>query len=144
MASLTIQKLFGPDGSARIRDNRVAIDAIGWTPDNVVNDAGAPDSVLLDAHEWETVRLVARFNGSVNGTETVDVTPLIAVPDPEAPTSRLWSAMPTVTLAPQLDNDEVVVQGHKAGFRIDVLTLGTATSVDIIVTGGQFRRRSEP
>ncbi len=113
-----------------------------WTPDNLNADESAlsADDVILEAAEWEDVRVVAFFETAVNGTETVDVTPLRALPNAPSPSGRLWVPLAPVTLAPQLGSSLVRVDAGLIAFRITALTLGTATKVGIIVTGGAYRR----
>lgn len=139
--------LYGSDGVARVRAERAAADAPAagvWTPDNLnADEIAAPlvaDDVTLRGHDWQTVRLVARFGGTPDGSESVEVETLIAVPDPTDPIgARSWVTLPKVTLAPALATMEVLIRGHNAAFRITDLTLGTATSVSIDVTGGQHK-----
>lgn len=138
--------LYASSGVARARSARAAVDAPAsgvWSPDNLnANEIAAPltaDDVTLRGHDWQDVRLVARFAGAPNGAESVEVEPLIAVPDPANPTQRVWAVLPKETLAPNLDTGVVAIRGHDAAFRITALTLGTATSVSIDVTGGTHK-----
>jgi len=79
-------RLYGPKGSSEVRRDRSVVDATDWTPDNL--SAGetigglVADDVTLAAREWQDVRIVADFHGSPLGSESVEVEPLIAVPDP--------------------------------------------------------------
>ena len=143
-------KLHGPQGSVLVRIGRTAADAPVsgiWTPDNLNADEIAfpigPDDVILDGSDFEDVRLVAAFEGSVIGAETVTVKPLRALPSPGGPLGRLWIVLADVVLAPQLGSDVIVINAGLMAFRIGALTLGTATNVNLAVTGGlRVRPRS--
>lgn len=126
------KRLYSPDAAPSIRDGVTGTDAADWTPDA----AGTPSDHVIDAREWETVRVWPDFVGGV-GT-SVTLTPLLAVPAGSSP--RKWIALPTTgALAPEAFS-EIAVEGHFASFRVTALTLGAATSVNVRVTGGRQRR----
>ncbi len=128
-----------------VRATRAAADSPvsgDWTPDNLNADESAldADDVILLSADWEDVRLVAIFVGSTDASETVDVLPLRAIPDAVGSLGRRWIPLDSVTLAPDLGNELVLVDGGLIAFRITAITLGTATSVNLVVTGGAERR----
>lgn len=134
-------KLHGPNGSAIVRTNRSAADGATWTPDNT---AGGEDGELatLDGHPWEDVRLAAVFLGAPGGTESVSVTPLMAIPDSSVGSvaGRRWLPLASIVLTPQLDHELVIVDGHDMAFRITAYTAGGSTGVNLMITGGAHRR----
>jgi hypothetical protein len=140
-------RLPSSSGTVAVRSARAALDgpAAGlWTPDNRnANEIGGgevPTDFILDAREWEDVRIVADFAGALSGAETVEVQPLIGIPKNTAP-GRDWATLPKFTLAPQLDSDVAPVRGHFSAFRITALSLGTGTSVTLKATGGTRRKQ---
>ena len=134
-------RLYGPKGSSEVRRDRSVVDATDWTPDNL--SAGetigglVADDVTLAAREWQDVRIVADFHGSPLGSESVEVEPLIAVPDPNGGV-RKWSTLPKFTLTPNLDGELAPVGGHDCAFRITALALDGATDVSLLATGGRI------
>ena len=127
------KRLYSPDAAPSVRDTIAAADAGTWTPD----DEATPSDHVLDAREWETVRVFPDFVGGV-GT-SVTLTPLLAVPIDSAP-GRTWIALAsTGALAPEVFS-EIAVEGHFASFRVTAVTLGAAASVNVRVTGGRKRR----
>lgn len=139
--------LFGHEGRTDVRVERGAADAPAagaWTPDNLnANEISASveaDDVILAAAEWEDVRLVAYFNGSPGGAETVTVQPLRAVRVPVAPGREWISAGDPIDLAPHGASSLVLTDGADYAFRITAVTLDSADDVTLFVTGGQRTR----
>jgi len=126
------KRLYSPDAAPSIRDALTAADAGTWTPD----DAGTPADHVLDAREWETVRVYPSFVGGA-GT-SVTLTPLLAVPAGASP--REWIALATTGVLVPEAFSEVPVEGHFASFRATAVVLGAAASVNVRVTGGRKRR----
>jgi hypothetical protein len=129
-------KLFGQDGSAKVRSALTAIGAT-WTPE----DEGTPKNFILDARAFETVRITPVFldgGGLIVDGTSVDVVPLILVPDSRATTTggRLWRVQAAIGATTDAQIVDVDVHGHMCAFRLTALTLGAAISVDLIVTGG--------
>lgn len=143
-------RLYSPDAFVTVRSGRTTIDdpTTGvWTPDNRNPVANPPDEepdppsdFILDAREWEDLRLVAEFAGAPTGAETVEIETLISVPTDSG--GRVWATLQKVTLAPNLATDVVPVRGHFCAFRITAINLtGGATAVKIKATGGTLRRQ---
>ena len=133
-----MRTLYGPTGQVNIREERTAADAADWSPANTVDeDAG---DVIFASREWEEVRAVAYFNGTVGGSETVTVQPIREMRAPDG--SKFWIDLPEVVLAGQGGTDMVLTDGARVAFRISALTLGTADSVTLILTGGNYSRET--
>lgn len=128
-------KIYGPGAQVTVRSNRSAADASDWTPDNT---AGGESGVVLDAREWEDVRVHADFLGSPGGSETVTLVPMASRRTSAG--ALVWYDLPEVTLAGDKANDLVLTDGMDVSFRITALTLDSAGGVDIIVTSGQRDR----
>lgn len=133
MSGPTKRRLYSPEAAVTVRDALTAADAAAWKPE----DAGTPDDNILDAREWETVRVFAEYTGAPVG-ETVSVTPLIAIR--QANGQRSWRELTAVTGLDKDAQEEVAVQGHDVSFRATTVTLGGATSVAVRVTGGTRQR----
>lgn len=136
--AITKKRLHGPGGIADVRLNRTAADAASWTPEN----EGTPDDVILDAREWETVRLVADFhdaNDNIVAGGTVTLTPLIGVRDYQGSSAigRRWVEGTQIAGATVTSWLEVPVEGHLLSFRINSLALAGAHHFDIRVTAGK-------
>lgn len=141
------QQLHGPDGRALIRQGRTAADApaVGaWTPDNLnAGELFTPYQVTLNGRPWETVRVTPVFTdgaGSVVNGTNVSLVPLIAVPEPLAPLGRVWRELTAIATLTDDAVAEVAVEGHLLSFRITAVTLGAATDVRVVATGGRQRR----
>jgi hypothetical protein len=139
--SITKNRLLGHDAVVAVRAARTAADsppAGAWTPDNLNAGESGPDEAILDAREWDTVRVIADFyDGSGNPAQggSVDLMPLIATREPAGTIGRRWRELTAVTgLAAAAV--EVPVNGHNAAFRITGVVLGGAATVVIKVTGG--------
>jgi hypothetical protein len=128
-------KLLGQDGSAKVRSALTVIGAT-WTPE----DESVPKDFILDSRAYETVRITPVFldgGGLIVDGTSVDVVPLMLIPDTRSVTGgRLWRPQTAIGVTTDDEIVDVPVQGHFMAFRLTVLTLGAATSVDLIATGG--------
>ncbi len=134
-------RLLGPDGSAKVRSALTAID-VTWTPE----DEGVPKDFILDAREFDSVRVTPVFldgGGLIVDGTSVDVTPLIQIPDVRSTDGgRLWRELAATGVITDGAVADVPVHSHFCAFRLVVLTLGAATSVDLVVTGGIMREQA--
>lgn len=128
-------RLYGPPGSAKVRDGLTAADASDWTPD----DESTPSDVILDAYEWEDVALTPIFRGTFTG-ESVDVETLIGTRDPDDGSIK-WLKNQTFSSMSHGSTERVLCDGNLIAFRVPSLTLGGADDVDLVVTSGLQRRR---
>lgn len=136
--SIAYIRLYGPDGSAKVRSARTASDAGTWTPDA----ESVPKNFMLDAREWDSIKITPVFlngGGAIAAGTNVTVTPLILVPDSRAATGRLWKALASTGAIVDGSLVEIAVQAHICAFLLSAVTLGAATSVDLKVTGGIMR-----
>lgn len=134
-------RLYAPNGSVLAREGRTIADDAAWTPDNL----GAGDTfngVVFDGEEWEDVNISPVFtdgSGAIVDGTSIAVTPLIWVPDNRAALGRIWRELTATGVVTDDAVVNVVVSGHKMGFRITGVTLGAGTDVGITVTGGKTR-----
>lgn len=134
--------LHGAQGRAAVREGRAVIDAADWTPDNLsAGETGGgvvADDVILEGRGWEEVRVVAFFNGAKSGAETTTVQPLRSIRVPGAAPGREWVPEgAALVLAPHGTISAVIPADADLAFRATALTLGTATSLTLFVTGGK-------
>ncbi len=146
MAVTNKRVLYGTNGVVIVRTPRILADApvAGlWTPDNRnANESGVdPDALTLRGLNLRTARVVARFEAAAGGSASIEVEPIIAVPDhADPPGVRTWTPLEKVTLSPDLEDGIVIdLDGHDTAFRITGLTLDGGTDVTLVVTGGQFK-----
>lgn len=143
MAKLQIH---GPRGRIDARLERVAVDAPAagdWTPDNLnadeISEPLEADDVTLRADIWEDVRVLALFNGTNGGSESVTLQALRAVWVEGA--ARRWIPLgDPFVLTPDADSELVLADGADLGFRITDLTLDTSDSVTVAVLAGALAR----
>ena len=129
--------LIGQEGSVVVRGVSAA-DAAEWTPAS----EESPDTVIFKGFDWEDVNLVAVFRGTTGGAETATVEMLIGIPDPENNGALIWVQDSTdLSGLSHLAYKRVQIDGHFVAFRVSSLTLDSATSLDLMVTGGVARRR---
>ena len=132
--AITKHRVYGPGGAASVRSAVTAADAATWTPD----DEGVPDDFILDAREWEDVRLMASYVGSPTG-ETVTVQLLRSVWVAGGP--RQWTAVGSAVVVGAHGVSALFpVDGRDVAWRVTSLTLGGATNVGLVASGGQRRR----
>jgi hypothetical protein len=126
-----MQRLYNTDATVTIRSLRAVADAANWLP------SAAAD--MLDAREWEAVRVTPVFRNGlgaiVDGTD-VDITPLIAINDPVA--GRVWRELTPVAGLTDEAVTTVANHGHEMAVRITAITLGAATTVDIVAVSGEW------
>lgn len=129
--------LLGQEGAVVVRAVTAA-DAASWTP----ADEGDPNSFIFKGSDWEDINLLAVFRGTTGGTETVTVEVLIGIPDPENNNALIWVQEGTdLSGLSHLAYNRIQIDGHYVAFRIPSLTLDSADSFDLMVTGGVARRR---
>jgi hypothetical protein len=144
--AITKQRLHSQDASTIVRNDRDAADSPAsgdWTPDNLnadeISGGVVADDVILDAREWSSVRLMVDFEDAAgdpaSGT-SVDITPLIGVPQANQATGRFWKELTAVTTLTAAQAIEVDVHAHDCAFRITAVTLGGADHFKLRVTGG--------
>lgn len=135
-------KLLGPDGAAKVRSARTAADAATWTPEV----EGAPKNFILDARDFDSVRVTPVFldgSGAIVNGNSVSIDPLIMIPDARSTTGgRIWRQLPSTGSVTDGAVAEIAACAHFCAFRITAVSLGTATSVDLVVTGGILRPRA--
>lgn len=122
-------RLYSPNASATVRSGVTSADAGSWTPES----EGTPTDFILDAREWETVRLVADNTGA----NTVSVQPLRSMwqaAEPGRSWATLGSAINTMAVG---EMAEIATEGGFVAFRVTAVSAGTAT---LRVTGGKKRR----
>jgi len=145
--AITKKRLYSPDGTATVRDGILAADAASWTPD----DLGAPplpDPAILDAREWDTVRVFVDFTDGAGGVAvgtSITVQPLLAVASDlaGAVAGRTWLAQAALAALVPGAEVEVPVDAHFCSFRVTAITLGAATDGRVRVTGGVRRRAAQ-
>lgn len=128
--------LAGLDGTTIVRSALTSLDA-SWVPE----DEGVPKDFILDAREYDTVRITPVFldgGGLVVDGTSVAVEPLIAIRSPDG--TRLWRALAVTGATTDDAFAEVSVQSSFCAFRLTGLTLGGATSVNLTITGGSYRQ----
>lgn len=130
MAAPTKRRLYSQAAATTVRDALTGVDAGTWIPED---EGASADDNILDAREWDTVRVFAEYTGTPSG-ETVTVTPLIAMP--RADGVRQWRELSPVSGLDENAQAEVEVHGHDVSFRATTVTLGGAASVAVRVTGG--------
>lgn len=128
-------RLYGPPGSAKVRDGLTSADSSSWTPD----DEETPDDFILDAFEWEDVSLSPVFRGTFS-SESVDVETLLGTRDPDDGSVK-WFANQSFSGMEHGDIERVLCDGNLVAFRATSLTLGGADDVDLVVIAGLERRR---
>ena len=126
-----LKKLYNTNGRAVVR-TVTAIDAATWDPD----DASTPNDEILDARAWEKLQIRPEFDVAPGGTGTISVQLLKAVP---TASGREWIEESAVAI-PVGESADFTVDGHLISFRVTALTLGTASSVSIVATGGMWLR----
>jgi hypothetical protein len=121
-------RLYSPDAAATVRSGLTGTDAGSWTPGS--------DAEILDAREWEHVHVFPEFVGGA-GT-SVNLTPLYRIRKSDG--SIEWrEGSATGVIGPVVEGVEVLADGHFMSFRLTALALGTATSVNVRVSGGRKR-----
>lgn len=145
--AITKQRLYSADGTANVREGVLAADAASWTPDDL-GAAPLPDAAILDAREWETVRVFVGFTdgaGAVAAGTSITVQPLLAVRNAldGSTAGREWLALAALAALVPGASVEVEVSGHFAAFRVTAITLGGATDGRVRVTGGRRRTQEQ-
>lgn len=130
-----MRRLYSFDGATDVQPALTAAKGASWTP----ADEDPSDPWILDAREWQTVRLFPTFRdggGAQAAGTSVALTPLVRIPDPASPTGFRWLASGTSVTINDGATAEVSVDGHVCAFRVTAVTLGAATDVVLRATGG--------
>lgn len=122
-------RLYSPDAAATVRAGLTGTDGGSWVP--------TAANQILDAREWDHLHV---FPEGVGGAVTsINLTPLYRIRRSDG--AYEWKeGTATGNIGPTVEGVEVLADGHFMTFRCTALVLGTATSVNVRVSGGRKRR----
>jgi len=126
--AITYKRLYNTNGRVAIREAISAADAAAWLP--------TANADILDAREWEKIRVRPEFDVAPGGTGSVTVEMLMRVP---SDSGYEWVVGASTVIGVD-ESAEFSVDGHFVSFRVTTYVKGTSSTVSIVGTGGQWLR----